>query len=75
MRPTTYMYHNKLNITNYSKPKYCSLQPMTHAGQLLKRKVYCCILLNAILSVRKKKTQMTLIKFKREIILPNQQKL
>lgn len=48
---------------------------MTHAGQLLKRKVYCCILLNAILSVRKKKTQMTLIKFKREIILPNQQKL
>lgn len=46
MRPATYMYPNKLNITNYSKPKYCSLQPMTHAGQLLKRKVYCCILLN-----------------------------
>lgn len=55
MRPATYMYPNKLNITNYSKPKYCSLQPMTHAGQLLKREVYCCILLKVISSVRKKK--------------------
>ena len=54
---TTATCHNKLNIINYSKPKYCSLQAIQKnllPGQLFQRYAYNCILLNVIYKCQKK---------------------